>query len=383
MASVLFLMRYPLEKDDNLKIKFDGQMAAVRAMGHEARLIGWDHEGLWLVGEGERTLLHRARLTGLPGYEKTLLYVDLMAALKKAAALRRFDLVYMRFLPVFHNAPGALAAVKAGGARLVVEHPTYPFENGKRSSLLRMPVFAYNAHVFRRLEPMIDLYTLIGDPCDGTLNGRPAMNILNGVEVSRLPLHVPRRGAKDIGLLALASMSVWQGYDRLIEALARYRGGEPVTVHMVGGEGDGSLAAWKRLAQERGVADRVVFHGELHGEALDRVAARCDIGVGGLGLHRKGQYRSMTLKLREYMARGLPFVYAVDDPSLPEDPAVCLRLANDESPIDLAELAAFARRAQADEETPARMRAYAESHMSWQGVLAQVLERVGIECPER
>lgn len=77
------------------------------------------------------------RLTGLPGYEKTLLYVDLMAALKKAAALRRFDLVYMRFLPVFHNAPGALAAVKAGGARLVVEHPTYPFENGKRSSLLR------------------------------------------------------------------------------------------------------------------------------------------------------------------------------------------------------------------------------------------------------
>ena len=31
-----FLMRYPLEKGDNLKIKFDGQMAAVRAMGHEA-----------------------------------------------------------------------------------------------------------------------------------------------------------------------------------------------------------------------------------------------------------------------------------------------------------------------------------------------------------
>lgn len=48
--------------------------------------------------------------------------------------------------------------------------------------------------------------------------------------------------------------------------------------------------------------------------------------------HRKGQYRSMTLKLREYMARGLPFVYAVDDPSLPEDPAVCLRLAQRRKP---------------------------------------------------
>ena len=72
-----------------------------------------------------------------------------------------------------------------------------------------------------------------------------------------------------------------------------------------------------------------------------------------------------------------------DDAGTAGQPAFCLRLANDESPIDLAELAAFARCAQADEETPARMRAYAESHMSWQGVLAQVLERVGIECPER
>ena len=48
MASVLFLMRYPLERDDNLKIKFDGQMAAVRALGHEAACIGWDRRGLWL-----------------------------------------------------------------------------------------------------------------------------------------------------------------------------------------------------------------------------------------------------------------------------------------------------------------------------------------------
>ena len=38
VASLLFLMRYPLEKGDNLKIKFDGQMAAVRAMGHDCLL---------------------------------------------------------------------------------------------------------------------------------------------------------------------------------------------------------------------------------------------------------------------------------------------------------------------------------------------------------
>ena len=383
MARVLFLMRYPLDKGDNLKIKFDGQMAAAAALGHEARAIGWDHEGLWLCGADGRELLKKSRLTGLPGYDKTLFYVELMTALRRAVARWTPDLVYMRFMPVFSNAPRALAAVKACGARLVVEHPTYPFENGKRSSLLRKPVFAYNARVFRRLEGMIDLYALIGEPCGPALNGRPAMNIVNGVDVDRLTPHAPRRNAPDVALLALASMSAWQGYDRLIEALARYRGGERITVHMVGGEGDGSLAAWRALAQELGVGDRVVFHGQMHGAALDEVARSCDVGVGGLGLYRKGQMRSMTLKLREYMARGLPFVYAVDDPSIPDDPRCCLRLPNDDTPIDMETLAAFARRAQQDEQAPARMRAYAREHMSWQGILRQVFAKVGIACPER
>lgn len=378
MASILFLMRYPLEGWDNLKNKFDGQMAAVEELGHQAYCIGWDGTGMWLCHGGERTLLKRCRLSGMPAYLKTLLYVDLMDALRLAVEKQPFDLIYMRFMPVFHNAPKALLQAKTRGAKLVLEHPTYPFSNGRTTSLLRRPVFAYNEWVFRRVEPLIDLYTLIGEPCGESLNGVPAMNILNGVDVERLAPHEPRAEA-DIGLLALASMSHWQGYDRLIQALARYRDAERVTIHMVGGDGDGSLARWRRLAQELGMEKTVIFHGELFGEALDRVAAQCDVGVGGLGLYRKGQYRSMTLKLREYMARGLPFVYAVDDPSIPDEPRFCLRLANDDSPLDMEEIVAFARRAKTDARAPREMRAYAREHMSWSGVLGRVLERVGIE----
>ena len=40
MAAILFLMRYPLDTWDNLKNKFDGQMAAAQALGHEACCIG-------------------------------------------------------------------------------------------------------------------------------------------------------------------------------------------------------------------------------------------------------------------------------------------------------------------------------------------------------
>lgn len=378
MARILFLMRYPLDSWDNLKNKFDGQMVAVEVLGHEAWFIGFGGGRMWLCRGKERRALLRCPLASVPGYTKTVLYVDLMSAVKRAVRALRFEAVYMRFMPVFFNAPSALRSAKKAGAKLVMEQPTYPFDHGRVTSPLRRPVFRYNEHVMRKIEPMLDLYTLIGDPCGETLHGVPAMNIVNGVDAERLPLHQSRSETEEISLLALASMSRWQGYDRLIEALAAYRGEKRVTVHMVGGEGDGSLAEWKRLAQERNVADRVIFHGEMFGEKLDQLIEQCDVGVGGLGLYRKRQFTSMTLKLREYMARGLPFVYAVDDPSLPQDERFCLRLANDDSPIDMETLVRFAVQAKRSPEVPALMRAYAKAHMSWQGILKDVLERVEI-----
>ncbi len=376
MADILFVMRMPRNGEDNLCLKFRGQMQGARALGHTVHWISWDENGMWLEGDGEPRLLQKARHT--PLYHHTMLYVDLFSAVRKLSLSRRYDLIYMRYIITFGNAPKALRAMKEKGAKLIVEHPTYPVKNGRTTSLLRKPFFWYSDRVFRKIEKLIDQYALIGDPCDKTLNGVPAMNIVNGIDADSLPMHRVRREG-DVSLLALASMSRWQGYDRLIEALAAYRGKERVVVHMAGGEGDGSLAEWKKLAQDRGVFDQVIFHGEMFGEKLDALVERCDVGVGGLGLYRIRQQRSMTLKLREYMARGLPFVYAVDDPSVPEEASFCLRLANDESPIDLESIVSFALQSRRDETVPQRMRAYAKTHMSWEGVLKEVFEKVDIQ----
>ena len=377
MAKALFVMRYPLDGWDNLKNKFDGQMSAMEALGHEAWHIGYNREGMWLCRGESRTLLKSCPLYAMPGYSKTYLYVDLMTAVRKAFDHQRFDVVYMRYMPVFWNAPAAIRLIRKNGAKLIVEHPTYPVENGRTTSLIRKPVFKYNEHVFSRLEPMISLYTLIGDPCGETLHGIPAMNIVNGVDVDRLPLHSVRT-ADDIHLLALASMSRWQGYDRLIESLAAYQGDADVIIHMAGGEGDGSLAEWKKLAQERGVADRVIFHGEMFGEKLNELVENCDAGVGGLGLYRKKQFQSMTLKLREYMARGLPFLYAVEDVSEPWPEAFCLKVPNDDSLVDLEDVSAFVHSVRSLSSMAEEMRDYARKCMAWEPILRDVFKGVGI-----
>ncbi len=378
MARVLFVMKYPLHRRDNLQVKFDGQMKAVRALGHEALCIGWNEDGLWLLGEGTQSLLFRSPWTKLPGYDHTLLFVDLMRAVKAVLQQEKIDLVYLRYMPTFGNALGAMKAVKAQGGKLVLEFPTYPREMENQRSLLRRPVFAYADRVLRRLMPLVDLVTAIGQPCGGQVEGRPAMDIVNGVDVERTPLRQAKPPGAEIELLCLASMAGWHGYDRILRALAAYDGGEPVRLHMVGGEGDGSLAAWQRLAQEENLGEKVVFHGPLYAKELDDLVARCDVGIGSLGMFRFGLSQGMTLKQRDYMARGLPFVYAAADPSLGEAAAFSFRVANDESPIAFADILDFARRTRRDPGLPAAMRAYAARHMSWESVLAPVLERVGL-----
>lgn len=375
MANILYLVRTPLDGQDNLHAKFAGQMAAMRRLGHTVHHLAWDRRGLWLCGDGQPRLVRRAHGANLPAYSHYLLYKDLMAALENLDAA--YDLVYMRYMPVFAGAPRALKKCRRRGARLVVEHHTFPFRYARSSALWMQPFFWYNDRVFDRIAPLVDLHAVMGD-APQTLLGRPVISITNGVDVDGLPLHQGLKEPADLHMLALASMSCWQGYDRLIRAMAAYPGPEKVVLHLAGSEGDGSLAAWMKLAQEENLGDRVVYEGELHGEKLDALVDRCDIGVGSLAIYKRRIQNVITLKLREYMARGLPFLYTVEKTDVPWEEAFSLQVPNDDSPIDMAQVAAFIHRVRADEGISRRMRAHAARYMTWDPIMRSVLERVGL-----
>ena len=376
MPTILFVMKYPLHQKENLKTKFDGQLAAARALGWDACCIGWDEHGMALLGPDGAIPLRRNAMARLRGYDHTKIFFDLMAATREAMRHIHVDVLYLRYMPTFPGALRTVRQLKAQGGRLVLEYPTYPPEAENNRFFLRRQVFRLSDRVLTKIHPLVDLYTLIGEPCGGSLRGRPAMNIVNGVNVSAFPPHTPNAGSSTVRLLALASMSGWHGYDRLLCSLAAYNGETPVAIEFAGGDGDGSLATWKSLAQSLGLTDRVTFHGPLYGDALNALVARCDVGVGSLGMYRYGLSQGMTLKLREYLARGLPFVSAVDDPALPADADFALRVPNDDTPIDMNAIVAFAQKVRADATLSTRMRAYAQANLSWEGVLRGVLERV-------
>ena len=376
MPTILFVMKYPLHRRENLQTKFDGQMEATQQLGWDAYCIGWDAKGMYLLGGGKPKLLCRNRCAIIRGYDHTKIFIDLMKAVRLALRRISVDVLYLRYMPTFWNAPKAIRQLKNSGGKLIVEYPTYPVAQENNRFFIRRQVFRYTDHVMRKIHPMVDLFTAIGDDCGGTLHGKPAMNIVNGVNVSVLPRYTARVNPPDIRLLALASMSGWHGYDRLIRSLAAYTGDENIQIVFVGGDGDGSLAQWKQLTKELQLQDQIIFFGPRYGDELEEIVLQCDAGIGSLGMFRYGLQQGMTLKAREYMARGLPFVSAVRDPALPENRGFFLQVPNDETPIDMAEIIAFVKQTKADTGLPDAMRAYADEKLSWRGVFAGILERV-------
>lgn len=379
---LLYIVRYPDGENFNLKGKFDGQLKAFENLGLDVYHLVFDREHFYLVNKGEKKPISRAT-TGMPMYFHTKVYYDMYRAVMKASDLVGFDYVYWRGgAPFWRSARNAARKLRERGTKILHEIPTFVKDGEKPMSIFRQAFSVYSNYWEKRTTALFDLIVLIftGDTTMDTLYGKPVAVIDNGIDVDAIPLRTPRADADAVHILALASMSYWHGYDRLIRALHEYQGSRKVVLHMVGGNDGGMLPQWQRLAAELQVEDRVIFHGKLYGEELSELFDLCDVGTNALAQFRKNLSATSELKVREYTARGLPFLCSVDDPALTHtaDP-FWLQVPNDDSVPDLEKIVDFALKMRADRDHPARMRDYARQYMTWESQYAPVFEKLDKE----
>ena len=104
-------------------------------------------------------------------------------------------------------------------------------------------------------------------------------------------------------LLCVATLTPRKGHALLVEALAGLRE-RPWTLHCAGSTArdPATTAAVRRLIATRGLADRVLLHGELDEAALDRLYRQSDAAVLATSFEGYG------MALAEAMAHGLPVV---------------------------------------------------------------------------
>jgi len=118
----------------------------------------------------------------------------------------------------------------------------------------------------------------------------------------------------------------------------------------------------------------VLFHGFKTDKELDKLFDKCHIAVGSLGIHRLNLKHGSVLKVREYCARGIPFIYSAIDPDFPESFPYRLKVPANENPIEIPSVVEFAGKVLLDQEHSEKMRRHAEENLDWSIKMKRLFE---------
>jgi glycosyltransferase involved in cell wall biosynthesis len=133
----------------------------------------------------------------------------------------------------------------------------------------------------------------------------------NGINISSIELAKDERaGIPKLVFIASDVTLSWHGLDLLIDTLKTSK--ELFEIHIVGG-------SYHQFAEACAGDERFIFHGMRDWDYRKHLLARCDIGIGTLALERKGMNEACPLKVREYLASGLPVYSGHKDGALPND----------------------------------------------------------------
>ena len=371
MKSVFLIMKYYSKIDNHTPFpKFDYQIEAIESMGINVNYLMIENNKIYFCNNNSREFILEFKSTNIPGISILEVYNNIYKAVIEVFNRGySFDLAYIRYMPVTYQYKKALKKMKAASCNIVVEMSTHPItkEISEEKRILRRLFFKTSKLYFDKLGKYVDLFSLIGEESNQYLN-RPAINIENGISLDMIPKRTPRFRTDEIHILCLANMAKWHGYDRLIEGLKIYyenRRDLKVIVHIVGSDGDGSGIEWEKLTKTYQLSEYINFEGPKYGDELNWYFDNCQIAVGSIGLHRIGYKSAATLKVREYMARGIPFILSATDQSINNSDIFCLKVPEDDTPVNIEALISEMNAIKDWNQIGIKMRDYAAENMTW------------------
>lgn len=260
------------------------------------------------------------------------------------------DIFYVRFLAGDRYFVRFLKQLRKNNphAKILLELPDYPTTWYMTTSLLYMvlyfPIMIKDWNAGRKYKRYVDRI-VIPQKIESAFR-IPVLPIENGINVNDIRCRKPEN-TDVIHIIAVAGMCNFHGYDRLIEGMKEYYagGGErEIELHMVGGkfEPGNELSRYQELSKKYNLEKRIIFYGEKKGEDLDRIYDKCNLAVGSLGMYRIGYKVASSLKIREYLAKGLPVITGsrVDVFEKGNFPYY-LEFENNDTPIDLHRIVEF------------------------------------------
>ena len=134
----------------------------------------------------------------------------------------------------------------------------------------------------------------------------------NAINVVDKALHGNIRGSQQIEIAFVCSYFYdWHGLDILIQA-TETQVCDDFKIHLVGEIPE---------KYEKSLSDKNCFvkHGLLSSDKVEEIIHSCDLGLSCLALERKGLKEASALKVREYLANGLPVAMTYREGAFPND----------------------------------------------------------------
>lgn len=290
---------------------------------------------------------------------------------KEVIEEKKPDIVYIRrIVPILPSILKFIDFIRNKGVEVYYEYPTYPWK--KEMSDIGNKVFYFlDCLFYKKLIESVDKVTYIG----GSTDNKKFKKIVNGVDITQFPIHKKIVKNNEIHLITVAHVRECHGVDKVIRGLYQYYKSNPrIQIYFdIVGPVDSSLNLESMVAEYK-LQEKVIFWGYQEGENLEKIFDLADIGVDGLAIELVGAGISgSSLKSREYLARGLPYIYSnkldyIDNDS--EIPDFVFEAGEKNGYINIQSiLEAF----QSMKSTPESIRTFADTYLSWKRIMKNAL----------
>ncbi len=150
---------------------------------------------------------------------------------------------------------------------------------------------------------------------------KPFTVISNGVALENYPVLPPPKNAEPRLIFLGTAGHHWHGVDKVIRLAQHF---PQWHFDLVGIRPEGVDRA----------PSNVSFYGPLNHHAYKPLLAQADVAIGTLALYRNSMNEACPLKVREYLACGLPVIIGYRDTDFPEGAPFILGLPNTENNVE-------------------------------------------------
>lgn len=197
----------------------------------------------------------------------------------------------------------------------------------------------------------------------------------NGIVIPEMPvaskqeLREKWKLPPDKYLIIMAGFSrPWHGYEKLIHALPLLN--KDMHVVLVGSEKDEITTSVISLAQSLGIEKRVHVLPWLNHVDVDELVFCCDLGVSPLALEKKNMKEAQSLKVRHYLAMGIPVLIAGGESQEVLNSGFVLQIP-DTAHLNIAEGILKLSKQHVQQES---VRDYAKANLSWEAIARKTFE---------